>query len=171
MKIFSFWCIACRHMGQPGTNVNSLRRSGAHLIWAPALNSWFGGFSEWDRKWGQRERIVRHWFAVKNSDRRSFQRRSGRSKAWLAESGREGRWYHRLSFHSQTSVKWLHLLCGLTLDTIINYCILTLPSSLTHSYTLAATGQKPLQLCPNNTSVRYGFVYLLDTRLYYLHWH
>lgn len=37
-----------------------------------------------------------------------------------------------LSFHSQTSVKWLHQLCRLTLDTIIHYCVPwpSLPPSL-----------------------------------------
>lgn len=50
----------------------------------------------------------------RNSDRRSFRRRSGRSKALLAESGREGRWYRRalISFTDEcemtSSVVWTH---------------------------------------------------------------
>lgn len=50
----------------------------------------------------------------KKSDRRSFQRRSGRSKALLAESWCEGRWYRRalISFTDEcemtSSVVWTH---------------------------------------------------------------
>lgn len=111
--LLSLWCIVCWHMGQPGTNVIPREWCSSHLYF-PALNSWLGGFSERDRKWGQRERIVRHWFAVKNSDRRSFQRRSGRSKARLTGSRREGRWYHwaLISFTDEcemtSSVVWTH---------------------------------------------------------------
>lgn len=112
---FSFWCIACC-VAHGTVGPCKCNASWAALIssGAQALNSWLSGFSQRDRKWGQRERIVRHWFAVKNLDRRSFQRRLGRSKAPLAESEREGRWYRRalISFTDEcemaSSVVWTH---------------------------------------------------------------
>lgn len=135
-RLCSFWCIACWHMGQSDSNVIPCKWCSSHLGSSFELFS-SAAFSQRDRKWGQRERIVRHWFAVKNSDRRSFQRRSGRSKAVLAESGREGRWYHwaLISFTDEcemtSSVVWTH--------TRRHYTLLYFdPPILTHF--LAATG-------------------------------
>lgn len=102
----------------------------------------------------------------KNSDRRSFRRRSGRSKALLAESGREGRWYRRalISFTDEcemtSSVVWTHTRRHYTL-------LYPDPPFLSHSSParrqLQAKKKTPLQLCANNTSVRYCFVSLLAT--------
>lgn len=48
---------------------------------------------------------------------------------WQRRGDARGDAIARLSFHSQTSVKWLHLLCGLAQDAIIGYCTLTFSSS------------------------------------------
>lgn len=159
---FPFWCIACRHMGQSGTNVIPREWCSSHL--GPSFELLAQRLFRTRQKMGtegencpalircKKTRTEDHFSAAREDQKLCWQR-----------AGARGDGIAGLSFHSQTSVKWLHLLCGLTLDTIIHYCTLTLPSSLTFSCTLAATGQKPLQLCANNTSVRYCFVFLLTT--------
>lgn len=122
-------------MGQAGANVIPSEWCSSHL--GSGFELWLGGFSERDRKWAQRERIVRHWFTVKTRTEDHFSVAREDQKLGWRKAGARGDAIAGLSFHSQTSVKWLHLLCGLTLDTIIHYCTTTLPPSLSLSLCLS----------------------------------
>lgn len=161
-------------MGQSGTNVIPhdlvvvLISSGA-----PALNSWgsarlFFFFFFFPlrtrRKMGTEGENCPALICCKNSDRRSFQRRSGRSKARLAESGREGRWYRRalISFTDEcemtSSVVWTH--------TRHHYTLLNPDPPLALSLAPAQWQLQAKNHCsfgPNNTSIRCCFVFPLAT--------
>lgn len=129
--LFSFWCIACRHTGQSGPNVmphewcSSHRGSSFELLAQRLFRTRQKMGTEGEncpalircKKLGQKD----HFSAAWEDQKLCWQRAGARGDAIAG-----------LSFHSQTSVKWLHQLCRLTLDTIIHYCVPwpSLPPSL-----------------------------------------
>jgi len=109
---FSSWCIACRNTGQPSTNVIPHECCSSHL--GSSFELLARQLFETRQKMGTEGENCPALICCKNSDRRSFQCRSGRSKARLAESGHEGRWYRwsLISFtdgcEMTSSVVWTH---------------------------------------------------------------
>lgn len=163
MKIFSSLSDVL-HMGQSDTNVIPCEWYSSHL--SSSFELLAEQFFRTRQKMGTEGENCPALIRCKKLGQKIISALLGKIKSSAGrERARGGDGIAKLSFHSQTSVKWLHLLCGLTLDTIIHYCTLTLPSSLTLYCTLVATGQKPLQLCPNNTSARHCFMYLSATLL------
>lgn len=116
---FSFWCIACRHMGQSGTNVIPHEWCSSHLgssfeLMARRL---FRTRQKMETEGENRPALIR--CKKTRTDDNFCAAREDQKLCWQ-RAGARGDAIAGLSFHSQASVKWLHPLCGLTLDTVIH---------------------------------------------------